>query len=240
MPESHAVIRRNNDLSDWELPTPGIHENSTQSGSGTNPITAVVSQINIFSDFIIAYSEFGPLPVEWLSFDALAKGASVKLSWQTATEINNNYFTVLRSQNGLYFYPIAKIQGAGNSNEVISYSYTDNQPYTGVNYYKLRQTDFDGTKDHSQILAVKMKRETEPYIFYSKGNIHIQLPQNTRDEYELRIHNLQGQFLLSKKIHAMNTGSYHTIGVSDLPGKILLITLISKHHSFSEKVLRGY
>lgn len=238
-PETHAVIRRNNNVSDWELPVPGIHDNNTQSGSGLNPITALVSGINIFSDFAIGYSEFGPLPVEWLSFDAVLIGESIKLQWQTATEINNNYFTVLRSHNGLDFYPIAQIPGAGNSNEILSYTYTDYIPYEGVNYYKLRQTDFDGTKNYSHILVVKMEREIEPYIFYSNGNIHIQLHQNSKEEYEIRIHNIHGHILRSELINTLQGGIYQTINVSDLPKQILLITLKSKFRLFTEKVVTG-
>ena len=238
-PETHAVIRRNNNVSDWELPVPGIHDNNTQSGSGLNPITAVVSGINIFSDFAISYSEFGPLPVEWLSFNALIKGKSVKLNWQTAAEINNNYFSVLRSHNGLDFYPIAHIQGAGYSNEVLSYSYTDNMPYEGLNYYKIRQTDFDGTEDYSHTLVIETEPEIQHYIFYSKGSIHLQLPQNSKEEYEIRIHSIQGHLLRSAKLNTLQGGSYHTISVSDLPEQILLITLRNKLRFFTEKVFTG-
>jgi hypothetical protein len=238
-PETHAVIRRNNSESDWEIPFPGLHDNNTQSGSGLDPITVVVSQINIFSDFAIAYSEFGPLPVELLSFDALLIGKSVQLNWQTAAEINNNYFTVLRSHNGLDFYPLAHIQGAGNSNEVLSYSYTDNMPYDGLNYYKLRQTDFDGTEDHSHTLVIQAEHENQYYIFYSNGNIHIQLPRSSKEEYEIRIHNIHGRMLRSELINTLQGGSYHTINVSDLPQQILLITLRNKFRFFTEKIVTG-
>ena len=174
-----------------------------------------------------------------MSFNATVNGRNVELQWQTATETNNNYFTVLRSYNGLDFYPIAQIQGAGNSNEVLSYSYTDNMPYDGLNYYKLRQTDFDGTEDYSHTLVIQAEHEIQYYIFYSKGTIHIQLPQDSKEEYEIIIHNIHGHLLRSELISTSKGGSYHTINVSGLPHKILLITLRSNFRFFTEKVVAG-
>jgi len=86
-----------------------------------------------------------PLPIELLSFDArFAKSGVVELIWSTLTEINNDYFTIERSADGVAFYDIAQIDGSGTSPEKNTYSHNDNNPLSVTSYYRLKQTDFDG------------------------------------------------------------------------------------------------
>jgi hypothetical protein len=84
------------------------------------------------------------LPVELLSFNAEKELDRVKLSWTTLTEVNNDYFTIERSTDGKYFEEIVRKRGAGNSTDRITYVAYDMRPLPGYNYYRLRQTDFDG------------------------------------------------------------------------------------------------
>ena len=84
-----------------------------------------------------------PLPIELISFEATPNGDDVDVSWATASEINNDYFEVLRSSNGNEFESIVTIDGAGNSNEILNYEFEDDNPYPGVSYYKLKQIDFE-------------------------------------------------------------------------------------------------
>lgn len=99
-------------------------------------------------------SQSSPLPVELLSFDAKAQSGVVKLDWITASEINNDYFTVEKSRNGFEFNDLLTVDGNGTTTAVSNYSAYDEQPYSGVNYYRLRQTDFDGRTSHSEIKVV--------------------------------------------------------------------------------------
>ncbi|MCB0397764.1 MAG: T9SS type A sorting domain-containing protein, partial [Flavobacteriales bacterium] len=94
------------------------------------------------------------LPIELMSFDAVAEGDHVNLKWITASETNNNYYTVERSSNGYDFEKILTRPGAGNSQEVISYKDKDPDPLPGMNYYRLKQTDFDGNFHYSPLVAV--------------------------------------------------------------------------------------
>ena len=95
-----------------------------------------------------------PLPIALLSFDATCNANAVELTWTTASETNNNYFTIERSVDATHFEIIATIQGAGNSNITHGYSFTDNEPYNGVSYYRLKQTDFNGQFKYFNIIAV--------------------------------------------------------------------------------------
>jgi hypothetical protein len=95
-----------------------------------------------------------PLPISLLSFIAELKDTVVLLTWVTESEQNNNYFTIERSNNALHWESVGIVKGAGNSNITLSYSFMDKNPYSGISYYRLKQTDFDGKSDVSDIVSV--------------------------------------------------------------------------------------
>jgi hypothetical protein len=100
-----------------------------------------------------------PLPIELLNFSGKLLPNSISLNWSTASEINNDYFTIERSSNGINFNEIAQKDGAGTSITTIEYSIIDNNPFNGINYYRLKQTDFDGTSKLSSIIGVEFYKE---------------------------------------------------------------------------------
>ncbi|MFZ1330776.1 MAG: T9SS type A sorting domain-containing protein, partial [Flavobacteriales bacterium] len=95
-----------------------------------------------------------PLPIELISFTAKVEEPWVRLDWTTASERNNDFFTVERSADGEHFMDIHEEMGAGNSQQVLNYLTFDREPLTGLSYYRLRQTDFDGTSELSSIVTV--------------------------------------------------------------------------------------
>lgn len=95
------------------------------------------------------------LPVEFVEFTAtLSDNKSVILKWKTATEQNNDFFSVEKSTNGFSFSEIGKIKGAGNSSSEKSYEFSDENAFKGVSYYRIKQNDFDGKFDYSEVVAV--------------------------------------------------------------------------------------
>lgn len=94
------------------------------------------------------------LPIELISFNAIRKTNTVKLNWQTASEKNNDYFTVERSFDGINFEEIKKVKGAGNSYEVKNYNTNDESPSNELSYYRLKQTDFNGQFKYSNIVSI--------------------------------------------------------------------------------------
>lgn len=95
------------------------------------------------------------LPVELLFFDASVIGDAVLLEWATASEKQNDYFTVLRSATGFDFKELIKVDGNDYSTVRIDYSAYDNKPLSGISYYMLKQTDFDGTTAYSDKVMVQ-------------------------------------------------------------------------------------
>tara|TARA_B100000809_G_scaffold178002_1_gene175575 strand:- start:386 stop:1930 length:1545 start_codon:yes stop_codon:yes gene_type:complete len=94
------------------------------------------------------------LPVKLSNFDVFLQENKVEIKWTTASEINNDYFQIERSSNGIKFQILKIIQGAGNSNQVINYSSYDLSPPIGNVYYRVRQIDFDGENKVSDIKSV--------------------------------------------------------------------------------------
>ncbi len=103
------------------------------------------------------------LPVTLVNFNAEMRGRQVLLTWETASEINNDLFTVERSSDGFVWEKVLTRKGAGTSNELLFYEETDPFPLQGTAYYRLKQTDFSGNYTYSDIVAVNVNRELEIY-----------------------------------------------------------------------------
>ncbi|HTF05179.1 MAG TPA: T9SS type A sorting domain-containing protein [Bacteroidia bacterium] len=118
----------------------------------TGPGTIRVSGTANRADEIITYTISGsagcpscnPLPVELIYFSAVAEENYVKVSWETGTEINCDYFTIERAGADGIFLPVGTMTGAGNSSQLVYYTNYDANPLKGVSYYRLKQTDFNG------------------------------------------------------------------------------------------------
>jgi hypothetical protein len=104
------------------------------------------------------------LPVELLDFTAEKQGDDVLLKWVTASEINNDYFILQRSSDGITFEDVTTVDGAGNSNSLLYYSHVDENPLGGTSYYRLKQVDFDGAFEYSDIKAVSFN-ETSILVY---------------------------------------------------------------------------
>lgn len=101
------------------------------------------------------------LPIELVFFSAKPFNQLVRVEWQTAAEINNDYMAIERSGDGRTFKEIGRLRGAGNSNVMHYYSFDDHNPLPGRSYYRLRQVDFDGTATLSATVAVEIKVKQE-------------------------------------------------------------------------------
>jgi hypothetical protein len=137
-------------------------------------------------------------PVRLLYFKVVKDGSEVDINWQTASEINNDYFTVEKSINGIDFTPVATVDGAGNSQSTLNYQTTDYAPYNGISYYRLKQTDFDGTVSYSKIIAVNIEGDENINIYPNPGTGIFNI-QGFGKESEITVHNPLGQTILIKR-----------------------------------------
>ncbi len=129
---------------------------------------------NSATDFINSYASPSiintntPLPIKLFSFKAEVIFQLVELKWCTVSEYDNDFFSVERSKDGNHWEQIGEIvSGAGRSSQLINYSLLDESPQAGINYYRLRQTDLDGSYSFSSIEAVKVdKQSTSEFDVY--------------------------------------------------------------------------
>lgn len=111
---------------------------------------------NFLSEVVTIYP--APLPVNLLDFTAEQENNSVVLDWVTASEVNNDYFTINRSADGTEFIDLGIVSGNGTTSNTNSYSFKDHNPLTGVSYYRLQQTDFDGKSEIFKSVPFKMNK----------------------------------------------------------------------------------
>jgi hypothetical protein len=171
-------------------------------------------------------SSGNPLPVELLSFDCeLWNEDQVKLSWQTAVEINNDYFTIERSPDGNAWEEIEKIDGAGNSVERLAYATIDLNPLQGLSYYRLKQTDFDGTYSYSEIRTVSVsksvKRAIQIYPNPTDGPVYLETEEF--DLQAIQVYNYLGEEVLSITNEPSEANKRFVIDLTELPAGMYLI-----------------
>ncbi|MCX6351159.1 MAG: T9SS type A sorting domain-containing protein [Bacteroidetes bacterium] len=162
---------------------------------GLNTISSGVYSITRTS--ITSFSPFGvggnnsALPVTLTYFDAAIENNIVIAKWQTASELNNDYFEVQKSTDGIHFSTIGTVKGAGNSNSIINYNFKDNSRPAATVYYRLRQVDFNGQFEYSSIAKVmtngimKESIEVYPNPFNDKIEVNINYTQTSNIEAQL-------------------------------------------------------
>ncbi len=145
------------------------------------------------------------LPVEMVSFNGIRNENSVDLTWKTASETNNDYFTVERSYNGIDYEFVTNIRGAGNSNQMVSYAYSDFNVDTKTCYYRVKQTDFDGKYSFSNVVSVHSVEKSEKIITVypnpSESN-QIQCNVASPESYLLTILTVSGQSIYTQNLYS--------------------------------------
>ncbi len=111
----------------------------------------------IFDDIVVTQNPANPLPVELTSFTAKAQPDGVLLQWETASELNNDYFEIGHSQDMRLWQALGKVQGAGTTLSNSRYEFLHPSPGPGVNYYRLRQVDFNGQERLSEVVVFEWK-----------------------------------------------------------------------------------
>lgn len=118
-----------------------------------------------------------PLPVEMVYFKVKNQFDNNLLFWETASELNNSYFSIEKSNNGIAFREISAVQGNGTSLETHNYNFVDRAPDKGINYYRLKQVDFDSNFEYSKVVSV----------YFGEGNGHTLLyPTITDDKVTMK------------------------------------------------------
>lgn len=165
-------------------------------GADSVRLSLVDEEGTVFAKHTVTNSE--PIPVELTSFTAIAEAGQVTLRWSTATEKNNKEFGIERSVDGKVFSSIGFTAGNGTTTELREYRFTDNNPAAGISYYRLKQTDYDGSFEYSHVIQVSAKpvlsftlEQNHPNPFNPETQISFTLPE--KGFVTLAVYNILGK-----------------------------------------------
>lgn len=238
--EIDSTWENNNDLTSTTGMCDGISSGSI----------STIDNVTSFSPFTFGskLAIVNPLPIELLSFTANYSNKNIILNWSTLSETNNAYFTLEKSINANVFNSIASIQGMGTSNIKNDYLFTDTNPYKGINYYRLRQTDFDGKNTTSKIISIDVSNLTSsklifdiyPNPIYNTENPNIRISNFESDkEILVVVVNILGEELFSKVIITDYSGNSVTALdlQNKLPAGMYLIIGTSLNQTFNKHLI---
>jgi len=163
------------------------------------------------------------LPVEFIEFKAIPDENSVDLSWTTGSESNTSHFIIERSKDGIDFSPIGSLNAAGNSYSQIKYSYPDDNPIIGMNYYRLTQVDIDGSEVKTKILDVLFTKENGITIFPNPVDDEVTVYLNDIHGEQIHIIDVNGKIVKNININELNNIKFSMNGL-DSGSYILVIT----------------
>ena len=163
------------------------------------------------------------LPIELVSFTATCDGRSSLVEWTTATEKNNDYFSLERSDDAINFTEIARVAGAGNSIEPLDYSYTDYGIHGGDNYYRLVQVDYDGTRTVSEIVVANCiepevgEPDVQAYPNPFNDELTVVLDNFSNRAATIEVYDMLGKLIYTDKIAAPQNSYETVLNLSNLP-----------------------
>lgn len=183
------------------------------------------------------------LPIELLNFKAsLNNNKTVVLNWTTSSETNNDYFTIERSRDMKNWEEVSKIPGAGNSNINLNYNEIDTKPFEGVSYYRLKQTDFEGSSEYSPTVHVKNSKlntfELYPNPVARGERVYLSFDEMDNETMNISIRDLQGKEVVSYKQADFYDNNEIDIPIGyDIPAGMYLITATSENRAYHQKLL---
>ncbi len=238
--DEQGAFNRNNSFAsrytgtEWQRFIGSIGPASDLDGAGPGTIYAKYITTDAFSPFAVA-DESSPLPVNLVDFQATRQQEDVVVSWITDLEKDNAYFSVERSSDGSAFSEIGKVDGKGNSTQLNTYRFVDNQAKNaGVNtlYYRLKQTDFNGTTVYSNIRSVVLDGVTQAVVEVFPNPAYQQVTVKAIGTNQLTIRNANGVTILRR---AFNSNT--SVELNQLPAGIYLFQVFDGSRYTTQKVV---
>ncbi len=209
---------------------------SYSSSSGSGSVTS--NSMSSFSPMTFGSStNNNALPVELTHFSGQKQPGQVKLKWHTASEQNASHFLVQRSEDGEQFQTIGRKEAQGTTTESTHYQYFDRNPEMATNYYRLKQVDFDGSYEYSNVISVNFNEEVQQPSLKIRPNplkdqLNIHSPKSQISNYKLQT--LTGRTIQSGKLPGQGR---HTVDVSDLSAGVYLLNVKTDEAVRTKKVI---
>jgi Secretion system C-terminal sorting domain len=207
-------------------------------GTVTNPQVnrTGLSVANLTNTFYIGSinTSTSPLPVDFISFTVIEVSQSVKLFWQTSMEMNNDNFSVQRSINGSVWETFQTVPGSGNSDNISSYSATDQNPYPGTSFYRLMQTDFNGTVSYSPVRSIDLKNILAISIYPNPAAQFVFIQSVNPATMQINLYNSNGQIM---NVPLLTGGSTRMLDVSELSTGVYFLSISQGDFNETRKLI---
>lgn len=206
--------------------------------TGIGTVTTNAAQTK-FSPYILVADD-NPLPIELLSYQAECYNDKTKITWTTTAETENRSFTVEKSQNGVDFEDLATVNAKGQYNNVNNYELVDANSFSGITYFRLRQTDLNGnTRLLGTVSAKCDPKDFEVLNVYNRNANELVLNYKIDNEqaFNITLYNTIGQqmaTLLHKSVKGMNEVNFD---VSNYSNGVYFLVMKNDKHSFTRKVI---
>lgn len=216
----------------------GFQDVTIALAAGNNTIE--FSEAPIFDRIQIIKLPPSTLPIKLTNFSAEVKDYGVKLNWQTAQEVNNQYFELLKADDKKEFKVIGKVNGAINSTSPKFYNFTDFNPVTGNNYYQLKQVDLDGKSETFNPIAVKFGLAADEFNVLSTSELDVVLSisSSTTKQGVISYLGLDGRILYKQEVSLSSGLNTFTIPVNKSAGQIGIVSFSANGEQKSLKVSR--
>lgn len=206
------------------------------------------SEVTSFSPFTfgtLLSRALNPLPVQIIQFSGRRNGHFNSLTWKTASEVNNDYFIVEKSEDGISFQYLNLVKGAGNSNSEMKYQLSDAAPYENITYYRLKQVDFDGRFSYSNVISIK----SSDYVVWENIHVYpnpfneeiiIETEINKNAEMSVAIIDLVGNIIKEQKFELPDVDKHKIkFNVIDIPKGMYFILIHSGEARHFEKIIKN-
>ncbi len=176
------------------------------------------------------------LPLKLIHFSANKNGENDLLQWQTAQEINVDRFEIEKSWNGMEYSTIGKIN-AGSS----KYNFTDNKPFKGINYYRLKMVDKDGKMEYSPVRTINNSDNfyVSVYPLPAKDRLNIQIQSNKTEEAEISVTDISGKTLITKSVSLAEGLNNSVINVQSLTNGVYFLKIVTPQKTETRKIVVG-
>jgi len=179
-----------------------------------------------------------PLPITLLNFDAVKENGEIRIFWQTRSEINNNFFTIEKSNDAIKWHNIGNVNGAGNSNKIIDYEFYDTNTI-GIQYYRLKQTDYDGRFEYSKIISIEENTFEKQQIIASPNPVNkfvqIKTSEKSFQNVNIKITNTLFQTVIQTNNFS---GNEYNVDLSFFPSGFYFVEIISAGEIFRIKIMK--
>ncbi len=218
----------------------GSHDNGSITSGLQIPFGAKSNRIITFA----SKNNINPLPVELTSFDAECYDGAAIVEWQTVSETNNDYFILEKSNGKEVFYEVARLQGAGNSNEIVNYEFLDKSLFDGDNYYRLKQIDFDGKETKFEVISIncdnQMSQEPVMHAYPSPftNDLNVVIDNLQEGEFVLEILDDLGRVVYSENCISNGIQYKTVLKLDDLRPAVYHLRSKSDKHVINMKVIK--